>query len=243
MNTLLNKNIAPNVVALLIIAVSFLFTDPVRAVLLSTGLFALSGALTNWLAVHMLFERVPGLYGSGVIVLHFEQFKAGILRMVHEHLFNQERVEKVLSDPDSELSIDLKPIIAGVDLDVAYDQLVETVMESSFGSMLGMIGGESALDGMREPFKRRMGKYLEDAAASPRFQKIVNQQISNVTSSEQFMEKLDAILRARLDELTPEMVRDIMQQMIRKHLGWLVVWGGVFGGLIGLAAGLVGVLV
>ena len=143
---------------------------------------------------------------------------------------------------DGELNIDLKPIIACVDLDVAYDQLVETVMESSFGSMLGMLGGESALDSMREPFKRRMGKYLEDAADSPRIQKMVNNQIATVTSSDQFMKRLDAILQARLDELTPEMVRDIMQQMIRKHLGWLVVWGGVFGGLIGLAAGCVATL-
>ncbi len=235
---MLNKNILPNLVALLLIAVSFLFSDPIKSIVFSTGLFALSGALTNWLAVHMLFERVPGLYGSGVIVLHFEQFKKGILRMVHEHLFNKERVEKVFANPDGGMNIDLQPIIAGVDLDVAYDQLVETVMESSFGSMLGMIGGESALDGMREPFKRRMGKYLADAANSPRFQKIVNDQVSNMASSDQFMTRLDAILQARLDELTPEMVRDIMQQMIRKHLGWLVVWGGVFGGLIGLIAGL-----
>lgn len=242
MTAIFNKNTLPNLIALAIIAASFLFGDPVHSVLLSVGLFALSGALTNWLAVHMLFERVPGLYGSGVIVLHFEQFKVGIMRMVHEHLFNQERVEKVFTGPGSELNIDLKPLIAGVDLDVAYDQLVETVMESSFGSMLGMLGGESALDGMREPFKRRMGKYLEDAAASPRFQKIVSKQLSNVTSSEQFMTRLDTILRTRLDELTPEMVRDIMQQMIRKHLGWLVVWGGVFGGIIGLIAGIAGVL-
>jgi len=242
MNALLNKNILPNLVALLIIAASFLFPDPVRAVLLSTGLFALSGALTNWLAVHMLFERIPGIYGSGVIVLHFEQFKAGILRMVHEHLFDPDRVDKVLSKPEGGMNIDLQPIIASVDLDVAYDQLVETVMESSFGSMLGMLGGESALEGIREPFKRRMGKYLEDAASSPRFQKIVNEQVASMASSEQFMTRLDAVLQARLDELTPEMVRDIMQQMIRKHLGWLVVWGGVFGGLIGLAAGLTGVL-
>ena len=39
----------------------------------------------------------------------------------------------------------------------------------------------------------------------------------------------------RLDELTPEQVKEIVQDMIRKHLGWLVVWGGVFGGIIGLA--------
>jgi uncharacterized membrane protein YheB (UPF0754 family) len=28
-------------------------------------------------------------------------------------------------------------------------------------------------------------------------------------------------------------VKDIIQEMIHKHLGWLVVWGGVFGGIIG----------
>ena len=29
------------------------------------------------------------------------------------------------------------------------------------------------------------------------------------------------------------MVKEMIQTLIREHLGWLVVWGGVFGGLIG----------
>ena len=29
------------------------------------------------------------------------------------------------------------------------------------------------------------------------------------------------------------MVKEIIQEMIRSHLGWLVVWGGVFGAVIG----------
>ncbi|MEC8594491.1 MAG: DUF445 domain-containing protein, partial [SAR324 cluster bacterium] len=32
----------------------------------------------------------------------------------------------------------------------------------------------------------------------------------------------------------PERVKEIVEDMIRQHLDWLVVWGGVFGGLIGL---------
>ncbi|MBB1382711.1 DUF445 domain-containing protein, partial [Shewanella sp. SR41-2] len=30
----------------------------------------------------------------------------------------------------------------------------------------------------------------------------------------------------------------IIQDMIKTHLGWLVVWGGVFGGIIGAVAAL-----
>jgi len=39
---------------------------------------------------------------------------------------------------------------------------------------------------------------------------------------------------ARLNELTPKHIKEIIADMIRQHLGWLVVWGGVFGAFIGL---------
>ena len=63
----LNKSFITNTLALLLIALSFVFLELHNA-LLFTGLFALSGALTNQLAIHMLFEKVPFLYGSGVIM-------------------------------------------------------------------------------------------------------------------------------------------------------------------------------
>ena len=241
---MLTKHVLPNIVALCIVGAALLTPEPYRAVLLNVGLFALSGALTNWLAIHMLFNRVPGLYGSGVIVLRFEEFKKSLITLVHDHLFTRERIDGALdtggSGSASTLNeLDLEPMFSKLDLDAAYDQLVATIMDSSFGNMLGMVGGESALEPIRDPFKRRMGSFLTDAAKSPRFQQAVNEQIQQFTSSDGFREKLDRILQARLDELTPEMVRDIMHRIIHKHLGWLVVWGGVFGGLIGLIAGLV----
>jgi len=256
----LDKNLTPNLVALALVVVGFALDGTAGALVSSVGLFALSGALTNWLAVHMLFERVPGLYGSGVIALHFEEFKAGILRMVREHLLDPERIAALsarqrrertseeAANPTradaggapSEPVIDLVPMIESLDLDAAWGQLVATIVESSFGNMLAMVGGEAALEPLREPFKKRMRRFMVDTARSPRVQAIVAEQLTSAASSERFAARLDALLRARLDELTPDMVRDIMQQMIRRHLGWLVVWGGVFGGLIGLLAGLVG---
>ena len=274
----LDKNLTPNLVAFALVLAGLALDGAVGALLLSTGLFALSGALTNWLAVHMLFERVPGLYGSGVVVLHFEEFKAGILRLVREQLLDPERIAALTArrrrtaesaatsaEPPTgaappptgtsvtgeaagtggagareEPAFDLVPIVESIDLDAAWKQLVATIVDSSFGNMLQMIGGEAALEPLKEPFKRRMRRFMSDTARSPRVQAIVAEQLSSAAASERFAARLDALLRARLDELTPEMVRDIMQQMIRRHLGWLVVWGGVFGGLIGLLAGAVG---
>jgi len=77
---LLDKNILPNLAAIALIIIGLLLPGSVGTVVFYTGLFALSGAVTNWLAVHMLFEKVPGLYGSGVIPTHFEEFKSFSVR-------------------------------------------------------------------------------------------------------------------------------------------------------------------
>ena len=53
-----------------------------------TGIFAFSGSITNWIAIHMLFEKVPFLYGSGVILDRFEDIKIGIRNLIIEELFS-----------------------------------------------------------------------------------------------------------------------------------------------------------
>ncbi len=44
------------------------------------------------------------------------------------------------------------------------------------------------------------------------------------------------IIDQRLNELTPQLIKEIAQKMIKENLGWLVILGGVFGGLIGLVS-------
>ena len=57
---------------------------------------------------------------------------------------------------------------------------------------------------------------------------------SSSKSSQDLIIKIENVLDARLADLTPKDIKRIIQQMIREHLGWLVVWGGFFGGLLGL---------
>ena len=116
----------------------------------------------------------------------------------------------------------------------AFNGLVEAIMDSSLGSMLSMVGGEAAITPLKDPFIRKMKVALNEVAHSLSFQQSVKAKLSSSRVSQDIFVQIEHVVTARLDELTPQMVKEIIQTMIRQHLGWLVVWGGVFGGLIGL---------
>ena len=234
-----NKSLTTNLAAGAWLGVGFLLPEPYRTPVKNMGLFALSGAATNWIAIHMLFEKVPGLYGSGIIPLHFEEFKAGIHDLMMKEFFTVENINRLFHSSGSsedKAGIDLKPIIAQTDFTPAFEALIEAITESPLGGMLSMVGGAQALEPLRDPFKEKIGKALEDISASEAFQDTLGKELSGGATAEDMLGQVSQIVTHRLDELTPQMVKEIIQQMIREHLGWLVVWGGVFGGLIGLAA-------
>ena len=54
----MNKPIISNLTALAILLFGFVET-PVASYCFAVGIFALSGGITNWLAIHMLFEKIP----------------------------------------------------------------------------------------------------------------------------------------------------------------------------------------
>jgi uncharacterized membrane protein YheB (UPF0754 family) len=235
----MNKSLITNLVSAGLVGAGIVLPAPYTAPVLSTGMFALAGGVTNWLAIHMLFEKVPGLYGSGVVTERFEEFKSGIHTLVMEQFFAKDNVDRFMAEivaDNADHPLDFSEVIEQTDLAPAYDSLVQTIMESSFGNMLGMFGGAAALEPLKEPFIDKMRAALNEMAHSESFQHSVKQKLSSVPVFDDIHQHIEGIVQARLDELTPEMVKDIIQTMIREHLGWLVVWGGVFGGLIGLVA-------
>jgi len=227
----LNKSFITNTIAALLVALSF-FSPYYHQALLYGGLFALSGAVTNQLAIYMLFEKVPFLYGSGVIPARFEALKTSIKELIMTQFFTQEQLQNFFASEEQELN--LTPIIEETDFSPAFDALSKTVMESSFGGMLGMFGGESALEGLREPFSNKMKSAIIKIVNSDTFNNTLKQHLQNEKLSQDMLHSIEKIIDARLAELTPQMVKEIIEKMIQEHLGWLVVWGGVFGGVIGV---------
>ncbi len=235
----MNKSLLTNLVACAVVGAGMV--TPVASVpILFTGMFALSGALTNWLAIHMLFERVPLLYGSGVIPMRFREFKDAIHELIMEQFFTTENVDRLLQTgpASSDGAIDSEVLKNAVDYGRVFDRITDAAMESKLGSMLSMFGGKSALASLEQPVERVLQDVIDDLSASQEFRAALARSMGGENMAESIVAKVDKIVAARLDELTPEDVKRIVQDMIHEHLGWLVVWGGVFGGLIGLLSSL-----
>ena len=219
-----------NLITFLFIVCSFFIPQSlIKEYVLAIGLFGFSGSVTNWLAVHMLFEKVPGLYGSGIFLVKFEAFKTAIFNLIINEFFNKQNIERFISNFESE--IDLPKLLDKVNLDTLFDGLLEAVEQSSFGSMLSFVGGIKALEALREPFKVKVKEKVSDMAST-----IDISQAEDPDMVDHFQDKVTSIISTRLDEMTPEMVKNLIRDLIKSHLGWLVVWGGVFGSLIGALA-------
>lgn len=233
----MNKSLITNLIAILIVFVGVLSGEQL---FLMIGLFALSGAITNSIAIHMLFEKVPLLYGSGVIEDRFEQFKSGIHGLIMEQFFTKENLDKFFEEEfkDDNKHFDFTTLIEKTDFSPAYESLKTAVMESQFGGMLGMFGGEKALEPLEEPFKEKLKTAITKIVHTDSFQATLQENLKSENISDDIVQKVDGIVLRRLEEMTPRMVKEIIQKIIKEHLGWLVVWGGLFGGLIGFVSSL-----
>ena len=226
----MNKSILTNLISAAVTTYGLI--SPIYSTeIFMAGLFALSGGLTNWIAIHMLFEKVPFLYGSGVIPNRFEDFKNGIKNLIMNEFFSSIILEKFLKNKTDQAGDD---IIKTLDYDKIFVKLVEAIEESSLGSMLGMLGGKKALDPLKEPVKKKIKELFNDIS----FKKIDE----SLNPSEKLKQDIENIIDKRLEELTPDHIKIIMKDMIHKHLGWLVVWGGFFGFFIGVILGVLGSL-
>ncbi|WP_413282594.1 DUF445 domain-containing protein [Vibrio sp. MA40-2] len=234
----MNKSLITNVIALALLAIGYQSNNQT---LLYAGVFAFSGAITNWLAIHMLFEKVPGLYGSGVIPARFEEFKMAIKTLMMEQFFTNENIDRFLAqEMIGGNKLDLSPVINSIDFEPTFESLVDVIANSSFGGMLAMFGGTEALLPLKQPFVEKMQQSVVEISQSDAVKQTLKNQFEQPNMMAEIQQNIENIIDQRLNELTPKLVKQMVQDMIKQHLGWLVVWGGVFGGLIGIISSLLG---
>jgi len=226
-----NKSLVTNISSVALIGIGY-YSPFYSEQIITMGLYSFSGAITNWLAIFMLFEKVPFLYGSGIVTERFEEFKLGIKNLLMNQFFTEENISNFINQGESgPLTLDSEAIIQEIDFDKVFKKLKSAIIESPFGGMLNMFGGEQALEPLKPNFEEKFKELIKEMIHDDNFLKgAVGSNQGHSFLSESVLE----MVNKRLGELTPKMVKNIIQEMIRTHLGWLVVWGGVFGALIGL---------
>ncbi len=173
----------------------------------------------------MLFDKVPFIYGSGVIPRNFVMFKTGIRNIVINEFFAGDNFEKFVKQNNESLKIKIE---TNLNFEKVFLKLTDAIEESSLGGLLGMIGGKEALNPLKEPIKEKLLMALSE--------QFETSSLNNNEGYEVVKIQLEKLIDDRLDEIGPHEVKIILKKMIDKHLGWLVLWGGVFGGVIGFTS-------
>lgn len=213
-------------------------------ILLSLGLFSFAGGLTNWLAIKMLFDKIPCFYGSGVILREFEVIKESIKSIVMELFFDKGFIEDYISERARDLvsKIDIKKFV----LESLSHEKVGPIIERKIKANTR---GKKPLQRLAKlvtvlKTDKKLVKLILPTVAKLAAD-VVPEVINNIDVAEfvdidVVLEEIEKLVSEKLDLLSPELIKTLLERLIREHLGWLVVWGNVFGGLIGIISQLVG---
>ena len=93
---------------------------------LAAGLFGFAGGITNWLAIKMLFDRVCGLPGSGVIPNRFKEIREVVKNTIMKTFFDGPYLEQYMNKKMASLAgeIDLGAKIQAVLESPEVDEMI-----------------------------------------------------------------------------------------------------------------------
>jgi uncharacterized membrane protein YheB (UPF0754 family) len=235
---------------------------PVQAMVLSVGMFAFSGGVTNSLAVKMLFDRIPGLVGSGVIPGRFLEIRSELKKLILTHFFSSTALRKFLADHKetfvwsqylkkkegeagplgSFVSKQWKKVVAVEFVDSVIDRHLEGLLDSSVGGLLLMMGVDNVKPTVHQ-FVSSLLVAMEEKAVEVAAKVDVRDleiELDEDRIVEDVRRNIEELIAAKLDPLDATAVKKLIEDGIRSHLGWLVVWGNVLGGLFGVLARFLG---
>lgn len=214
-------------------------SNPARYVL-AFGLFGFAGGITNWIAITMLFDEIPGLAGSGIIPKQFQQIKSTMKNMIMDTFFSTEFLEKQVKDKLSKFASKdaiegkLKGLLDSPDFETMLDTKLAEMADKPMGMMLAMLNlNASKVKPFIKPFVTSMASDLGP---------LIHEMLSGdgAIPVSKIRDEVENLMDERLKELTANRIKVLIEAVIREHLAWLVVWGNVFGGLIGIISELVG---
>jgi uncharacterized membrane-anchored protein YjiN (DUF445 family) len=203
---------------------------------LAFGLFGFAGGITNWLAVKMLFDRIPGLIGSGVIPNRFREIRGALKDTIMRSFFDEQHLQQYIETKGPEMMAKcnlagrVETFIASPEFDGILIAQLEELSTTPEGAMLMMLKQMMPFPMLVTMVKPMLNNVAKDMVARA----LPTSNLGAVLDLKAVRAEIDGVMEEKLQLLTADIIKRLIEDVIREHLGWLVVWGNVFGGLIGV---------
>ena len=209
----INKGDLSNVLTFFSMVLGFILLKtapgPAADYIFAFGLFGFAGGVTNWLAVKMLFDEVPGLIGSGVIPKRFEEIRAAVKKTIMKTFFDKKFIAKYVTESSQDIMAKLglkekmTEFLMSDKGDAMLSEKLANMRSSDLGLMLAMvnidIGGAMMIARVRDELINAAGE------AGPLIASVVDPKNLPIDSLRQ---EVDKLMEAKLGELDADKVTD-----------------------------------
>ncbi|XP_077862002.1 uncharacterized protein LOC102804320 [Saccoglossus kowalevskii] len=205
-------------------------------VLRAVGIFGFAGGLTNWIAVKMIFFRIPGIPGSGIISRHFIEIRHCLSGIVLESFFDKEFLSEYLKDKyeDFAEAINLDECLNEVMKTEKMNDILNKCIDEILTKPEGIHAQSSTSSEKDSVHKKIILKQILEKVCLDNLPLLVKDIKSLVVSGENIRQQLEILLKTKENRMTANQVNKITKNLIGHHLSWLIIWGSIFGALIGL---------
>lgn len=203
--------------------------------LLSIGLFAFAGGITNWIAIKMLFHKIPFVYGSGVLRRRYKVIRQAMKQMILATFFQPEfltsyipqKIREAAAKGDIEHRIHVF-LTSGTGQRI-IDEKIDGLSTTPEGQLVQ--SANINIETFKPLIKPVIISFLADLGPSVLEHMIEPQ--NGALNLDKLRGQLDSYMTERMLEVSPEMIQNIMYTVVLQYFGWLVVWGCLFGSVMG----------
>ncbi|XP_070575839.1 uncharacterized protein [Ptychodera flava] len=178
------------------------------------GIFGFSGGAANWVAIKLVFYRIPGLIGSGVIPRHYMEIKQRIKSMVIEIFFEQEFLSRYLAEKgDAFLSAinledQMKETTESGHMDVLIDKQIKMMVTEPEGAMFKMVGMDST------KLKSFVKSLICSISNQITHRLLVSFKNSTHFTAEHIRHEVEAMIVTRMENITAKQVIKIVEELV-----------------------------
>ncbi|XP_031552060.1 uncharacterized protein LOC116289312 [Actinia tenebrosa] len=202
-------------------------------VIRAAGLFGFTGGVTNWIAVKLIFSRIPRLFCSGALFKYFVTVREVVADFIIEAFFSSSQVKRYMQNKifcllDSEnFDQSLLNILNSEKITSIVEKKLNLLMASPEGLMLQSLG----VTKLR--LRPVIMSYITDMRSYTSPLLIASLQSSELSDTEKIRGQIIDVIATRTQQISPQQVQQIITEALYKYLSSLVVWGNLFGAIVG----------